>query len=325
MPRTYYIRDAQRHTLNAAEGMATYRYLLEPVPNTNPQEYLPSLKLTDRPMYGSSRIGSHTQEMELYGTSNILTYPYTQPMPAVKKRYELNDHLGNVSAVVTGRLLPALGPGVQYQAEVISAQTYEAYGSLLPNRNWDSNKYAWGFNTQLKDDEVYGVTGTSYTAEFWQYDARVGRRWNLDPEFTPSLSSYHAFELNPILKVDPKGNRADEFDSDGNKISNLGGDKIDFFHQKNGDTKIVDRASGASNVINKGERLIRDYEHRDKNTSWLGLSLEWDFGKGPTKSLISDFDGSDVGFFGSMRKPLSSFMGKARSELMSSPESKGRT
>src|SRR5690606_7612474 len=42
-------------------------------------------------------------------------------------------------------------------------------------------------------------------------DTRVARRWNIDPVVTPSLSSYHAFELNPIWKVDPKGNKADDY------------------------------------------------------------------------------------------------------------------
>src|SRR5690606_18721571 len=40
--------------------------------------------------------------------------------------------------------------------------------------------YKYGFNGQEKDNEVYG-DGNSYTAEFWQYDPRLGRRWNVDP------------------------------------------------------------------------------------------------------------------------------------------------
>ena len=45
--------------------------------------------------------------------------------------------------------------------------------------------YRFGFNGQEKDDEIFGSTGTSYTAEFWQYDARIGRRWNVDPVDKP--------------------------------------------------------------------------------------------------------------------------------------------
>ncbi len=84
-------------------------------------------------------------------------------------------------------------------------QGYEPFGSLLPGRNYNSTGYSRGFNGQLKDNEVYGSEGTSYTAEFWQYDSRTGRRWNLDPKPNPALSSYATFALNPIWINDIKG------------------------------------------------------------------------------------------------------------------------
>ncbi len=64
--------------------------------------------------------------------------------------------------------------------------------------------YRYGFNSQEKDDEIYG-TGNSYTAEYWQYDSRLGRRWNVDPVDKPWMSSYHAFSNKPILNIDPNG------------------------------------------------------------------------------------------------------------------------
>ncbi len=200
--KEYYLRDASGNI------MATYRY-------TNNGSA--SLKVTDRPIYGSSRIGSYTRQMEMVGSTPPQYYPYIQPMQAPLKRYELTDHLGNVNMVVTGRLLPGNGAGSPKQAEVVSAQTHEAYGSLLPNRNWDSDKYAWGYNSQLKNDEVYGVTGTSYTAKFWQYDARAVHRWNLDPVFKPWQSGYSAFSNNPIARIDPNGDD-DYFNAQGQYI-----------------------------------------------------------------------------------------------------------
>src|SRR5688572_14896448 len=116
----------------AAATKNTNRYLLNPVPNTNPQEYEASLKLTERPIYGSRRLGSHTRQMEMVGSTPPQYYPYIQPMHAPLKRYELTDHLGNVNTVVSGKLL--LMPGGGFQAEVVSAQGYEAFGSLLPGR-----------------------------------------------------------------------------------------------------------------------------------------------------------------------------------------------
>jgi RHS repeat-associated protein len=76
----------------------------------------------------------------------------------------------------------------------------------MPERTWtsDSVSYRYGFNTQEKDDEIYGV-GNSYTAEFWQYDSRLGRRWNVDPVVIHSESSYATFRNNPIYLIDPNG------------------------------------------------------------------------------------------------------------------------
>jgi hypothetical protein len=51
---------------------------------------------------------------------------------------------------------------------------------LMPGRKYNSNAYRWGFNGQEKDDEVYG-SGNLNTAMFWEYDTRLGRRWNVDP------------------------------------------------------------------------------------------------------------------------------------------------
>jgi hypothetical protein len=60
---------------------------------------------------------------------------------------------------------------------------------------------------QLRDDEVYGK-GNSYSAEFWQYDSRLGRRWNVDPVVKHHESGYATFGDNPIMMVDPNGDNA---------------------------------------------------------------------------------------------------------------------
>jgi hypothetical protein len=65
--------------------------------------------------------------------------------------------------------------------------------------------YLFGFNGQEKDDEVYGSDGTSYTAEYWQYDSRLGRRWNIDPVVKPWESPYACFNNSPIRIADPDG------------------------------------------------------------------------------------------------------------------------
>ena len=49
------------------------------------------------------------------------------------------------------------------------------------------------------------VNGNSLTAEFWQYDARIARRWNFDPKPGYSLSPYSTFKNNPLIYNDPFG------------------------------------------------------------------------------------------------------------------------
>lgn len=44
------------------------------------------------------------------------------------------------------------------------------------------------------------------TATFWEYDTRLGRRWNIDPVMKPWESPYSVLGGNPILNIDPLGN-----------------------------------------------------------------------------------------------------------------------
>ncbi len=74
----------------------------------------------------------------------------------------------------------------------------------LVNTYLVSRGYRYGFNGMEKDDEVAG-NGNNYTAEFWQYDSRLGRRWNIDPVVKHHESPYAAFANNPIYFIDPNG------------------------------------------------------------------------------------------------------------------------
>jgi RHS repeat-associated protein len=74
---------------------------------------------------------------------------------------------------------------------------------LCEDMDWHRG-YRYGFNRQEKSDEIKGE-GNSYTAEFWEYDPRIGRRWNLDPKPFVGISDYATLGNNPIFNVDPKG------------------------------------------------------------------------------------------------------------------------
>jgi len=79
------------------------------------------------------------------------------------------------------------------------------FGSLMPGRSYNANLYRFGFNGQEMDNEVFNDPSTSYTAEFWQYDSRIGRRWNLDPKPNPAINQYATFANNPIWYSDVLG------------------------------------------------------------------------------------------------------------------------
>lgn len=180
--REWYLRDAQGNI------MATYRY-------TNTTGAGPSLKVTERPVYGSSRIGSYTRQLELYHEPAVHAWPYLQPMQAPLKRYELTDHLGNVAAVVSGRLLPGNNTGSPYQAELVSAALHEPFGLELTGMNWQSDVARWGFQNQIKDLELNTVH-----FKYREYGPGDGVFTTIDPLWAkyPYWSPY-AFSGNRVV------------------------------------------------------------------------------------------------------------------------------
>ena len=86
-----------------------------------------------------------------------------------------------------------------------SSSSDDPFGTTLEGRNWNvGSEYRYGFNKQEQDDEVYG-NGNLNTAEFWEYDTRLGRRWNVDPVMKYDQSGYNAFANNPIWIIDING------------------------------------------------------------------------------------------------------------------------
>ncbi len=89
---------------------------------------------------------------------------------------------------------------------IFSLNDYYVFGAT---KRWSGSEgHRYGFNGQEKSTEI-NTEGNSYTAEFWQYDARLGRRWNVDPVTVVGLSDYSSFSGNPILKSDPDGDCAE--------------------------------------------------------------------------------------------------------------------
>ncbi|MES2430943.1 MAG: hypothetical protein V4556_08400 [Bacteroidota bacterium] len=95
--------------------------------------------------------------------------------------------------------------GSYFIADVVSSNDYYSLGLQMSGRSYTSgNEYRYGFNGQEKSEEI---AGGLTTAMFWEYDSRIGRRWNVDPKPEISLSPYNCFGSNPIFYSDYLGDK----------------------------------------------------------------------------------------------------------------------
>src|SRR5690554_5275991 len=96
---------------------------------------------------------------------------------------------------------------------------YRTYEDTVFVRGYEVDRaYRYGFNTQERVDEIAGK-GNHYTAEFWEYSPRLGRRWEIDPIVKPHLSGYSVLSNNPILMIDPNGDDDYEFNKSTGKLT----------------------------------------------------------------------------------------------------------
>lgn len=201
---TWYVRDAQGNVLSV------YTY-------GDPAVHGRDLTQTELHVYGSSRLGMWkvsndvqiappviSTTIPLLGSGDSLTFTRGN------KLFELANHLGNVLATISDKRYGVSGDGTTvtyFIPEVVSANDYYPFGMLQPGRSYTeagTGGYRYGFNGQEKTDEIAGV-GNHTTAEFWEYDPRIGRRWNVDPKLKDNESPYAVLGNNPIWNIDPSG------------------------------------------------------------------------------------------------------------------------
>ena len=196
---TWYVRDASGNT------MAVYSF-------DNKKN---KLFVDEQHLYGSSRLGIFNPQREV--NIPIATVPvgslssgYLSTFTRSRKFFEEANHLGNVLVTLSDRKagFDLNGDGLidYYKADVVSAGDYYPFGMQMVGRSYSqaNSSYRYGFGGQEKSNEIKGE-GNSYTAEFWEYDPRLGRRWNLDPKPLEGISEYSAFGNNPIWYSDPLG------------------------------------------------------------------------------------------------------------------------
>ncbi len=153
--------------------------------------------------YGSNLLGIKKKAIDMQ-----VIAPKTEIQTFVRgeDEYYLYDHRGNVVGSVSDKKIQvdanADGLVDYYIADVRTATHYSSYGAATKSFNGDS--LLFGANSQRLSREI---SPSAQTAEFWEADMDIGRRWNIEPLIKkyPSLSGYVALNDNPINVIDPDG------------------------------------------------------------------------------------------------------------------------
>ena len=200
--------------------------------------------LEENMLYGSSRLGLQKRGKKL----SFVAEASNTPVAVIRgqKRYELSNHLGNFNGCWVCKTLTVMNLAVKRGAQLVvsdrkqmvcAGNAYSHYEAEIVNTGAGLTKcqfladnvkitcnseqttvnclsrgerYRYGFNGQMKDDEVYGVEGTSYSFEYRVYDSRIGRFLFVDPLFKEyPWNSVYAFAENRVIDcIDLEGEEA---------------------------------------------------------------------------------------------------------------------
>ena len=169
----YYVYDASGNL------MSVYRKF------SDANEQVLSYSLTERPMYGSSRLGVDKTTIEFIG--------YTPPTSGLTnhvlglKQYEGSNHLGNVLTTFSDKKIPVDSDNdgiIDYStANITSSTDYYPFGVTMKARDFTSNVSRFGFNGKEKDEETETM---DFGARL--LDGDLGVWLALDPYFTEYTS-----------------------------------------------------------------------------------------------------------------------------------------
>jgi len=188
---------------------------------------------------------------------------------------------------------------------------------VTPERKYQSGaaSYRYSINGQEKEPELNeNIT----TALYWEYDSRIGKRWNMDPRPDVSISPYAVFGNNPIGFSDPLGDtlrginqtsamRIQETITETvDKISTAGCEKI-MSYFKIGSDKVsyekidqaaFDKTTSELNLSDDAKALLNGYVQaiNDNNTHFVsitkpGETIDVTKAKNITSSSIKLFSG----------------------------------
>jgi YD repeat-containing protein len=151
--------------------------------------------------YGSNLLGVKKKAVDV---NTLEEAAPVELMEGSEDEFYVYNYKGDVIGKVSGRKIQHddNNDGIvdYYTADTKSATLYSSYGAMSKSFNGDSISLA--FNGQRKSPEI---SPTAQTAEFWEYDSDIGRRWNIDPVIKEYESPYMTFSGNPILFNDADG------------------------------------------------------------------------------------------------------------------------
>ncbi len=212
----FYTRDAQGNT------MANYQMgFVAPIGNNLPAYHT---TLTELDIYGSSRLGVKAANKLLDRQPDNPNRTYSRYLGL--KRYEVSNHLGNVITIFTDRKIAqgtTLGsPISNYKAVLLASMDYTPFGMIMNGRNYNTDKYRFGFNGKENDNEVKG-NGNQQDYGFRIYDPRIGKFLSVDPltKQYPMLTPYQFASNCPISGIDLDGLEY-FFKADGSYLGRLG-------------------------------------------------------------------------------------------------------
>jgi RHS repeat-associated protein len=225
--RTFYALDASGNTI------ATYEHHFgDNAEGTEGYEYVQVVSCRELFISGASRLGVQnenmlmaSQELDLvlngleidWVNTDVLTPVETEidfDYPVVMKGdrgFEMSNHLGNVMVSVSDMRAAIDFDSDEvidyYEAFVLTATDYYAYGMSMPERITNAGAYRYGYNGMEREETWNAVVGDYYTTEFRMLDVRIGRWLSLDPlaaQF-PWQSPFISMDGNPIGLNDPMG------------------------------------------------------------------------------------------------------------------------
>ena len=183
---TFYIRDAQGNVLAVYEKNGT------------------TVTWKEQHLYGSSRLG--TVEPGVAWTSAPAATPHfrgTRILNYGWKRYEVNDHLGNVRALINDRKTYG---GATFTATLLDATDYFPFGAEM-RKGTVTNSYRYGFNGKELDKNNEFGSLNHYDYGFRIYNPGIGRFLSVDPltQKYPELTPYQFASNTPIMAIDLDG------------------------------------------------------------------------------------------------------------------------